>query len=80
MSAWYIFATLGIYPVNPVAGEFVRSFPQCKKITLDVPGTLPVIIERRGTLKQPECRVNKKIIKDNFIPFSVFSRTSSSPL
>jgi predicted alpha-1,2-mannosidase len=28
MSAWYIFATLGFYPVNPVMGDFVLGMPQ----------------------------------------------------
>jgi predicted alpha-1,2-mannosidase len=31
MSAWYIFATLGFYPVNPANGEFVLGVPQVKK-------------------------------------------------
>jgi predicted alpha-1,2-mannosidase len=28
MSAWYIFATLGFYPVNPVSGQYVAGWPQ----------------------------------------------------
>lgn len=28
MSAWYIFSTLGFYPVNPVSGEFIFGAPQ----------------------------------------------------
>jgi predicted alpha-1,2-mannosidase len=30
MSAWYIFSTLGFYPVNPVGGEYVIGKPQVK--------------------------------------------------
>ncbi len=30
MSAWYIFATLGFYPVNPSSGEYVIGKPQVK--------------------------------------------------
>ncbi len=31
MSAWYIFSTLGFYPVNPGSGEFVLGLPQVNK-------------------------------------------------
>jgi len=34
MSAWYIFTTLGFYPVNPANGEFVLGMPQVKKATV----------------------------------------------
>ncbi len=37
MSAWYIFTTLGFYPVNPANGEFVMGLPQVKKATLHLP-------------------------------------------
>jgi predicted alpha-1,2-mannosidase len=32
MSAWYIFSTLGFYPVNPGNGTFLFGVPQAKKI------------------------------------------------
>ena len=31
MSAWYIFATLGFYPVNPANGDFVLGMPQVRR-------------------------------------------------
>ena len=34
MSAWYIFTTLGFYPVNPANGEFVLGNSQVKKATI----------------------------------------------
>ena len=37
MSAWYIFSTLGFYPVNTVSGEFVLGAPQQSKATLHLP-------------------------------------------
>ncbi|MDI9338464.1 MAG: GH92 family glycosyl hydrolase [Alphaproteobacteria bacterium] len=37
MSAWYIFATLGFYPVNPANGVFVLGSPQVKKATIQLP-------------------------------------------
>lgn len=34
MSAWYIFSTLGFYPVNPVSGTFVFGSPLMSKATI----------------------------------------------
>lgn len=35
MSAWYIFSSLGFYPVNPVSGEFVIGAPQIPAAKID---------------------------------------------
>ncbi|MEL7122010.1 MAG: GH92 family glycosyl hydrolase, partial [Bacteroidota bacterium] len=44
MSAWYIFTTLGFYPVNPANGEFVLGMPQVEEavIHLDNSKTLNI--------------------------------------
>ena len=36
MSAWYIFATMGLYPVNPCGGEFVLGAPQLPVVALQL--------------------------------------------
>lgn len=36
MSAWYIFTSLGFYPVNPCGGEFVLGAPQLPKATINL--------------------------------------------
>jgi predicted alpha-1,2-mannosidase len=38
MSAWYIFSTLGFYPVNPVGGEYIIGQPQIKSATVHLEG------------------------------------------
>jgi predicted alpha-1,2-mannosidase len=38
MSAWYVFSSLGFYPVNPVSGEYVIGTPEFDKASIDVPG------------------------------------------
>ena len=38
MSAWYVFACLGFYPVNPCGGEFVLGAPQVPGATLRLAG------------------------------------------
>jgi len=37
MSAWYVFACLGFYPLNPCGGEYVLGVPQIEKATLNFP-------------------------------------------
>jgi predicted alpha-1,2-mannosidase len=37
MSAWYVFAAMGFYPVNPVGNNYELSRPLFKKITLQLP-------------------------------------------
>lgn len=34
MSAWYIFATLGFYPVNPASRQYVAGWPQVSKAAI----------------------------------------------
>lgn len=36
MSAWYIFSSMGFYPVDPCGGEFVIGAPQTEGITINV--------------------------------------------
>lgn len=36
MSAWYIFSTLGFYPVNPGNGEYVIGLPQVSKAIVQI--------------------------------------------
>jgi predicted alpha-1,2-mannosidase len=38
MSAWYVFAAIGLYPVDPVSGEHILCSPLFDKITLQLPG------------------------------------------
>jgi predicted alpha-1,2-mannosidase len=50
MSAWYIFTTLGFYPINPAIGEFVFGMPQVKKATIHLSKnkTLNVILNGKS--------------------------------
>ncbi|KAJ1028564.1 hypothetical protein NDA16_001730 [Ustilago loliicola] len=48
-SAWYIFSSMGIYPVNPVSGEYVVSSPFFEAIEIDIP---PRITHGDGVFKE----------------------------
>ena len=36
MSAWYIFSSMGFYPVDPISGEYVLGAPQMDKISIQL--------------------------------------------
>ena len=48
LSAWYVFATLGIYPMVPASGEFVLAAPQVASATIRLAGgrTLAIRADR----------------------------------
>jgi putative alpha-1,2-mannosidase len=56
MSAWYVFAAMGFYPVNPVSGEYLLSTPLFDRMHLQLSGGRKFMIE-----------VQRKTEKDRFI-------------
>jgi predicted alpha-1,2-mannosidase len=48
MSAWYVFATLGFYPVQPASGSYVAGIPLVRRARIEVPGHPRLTIERIG--------------------------------
>ena len=58
MSAWYVFSSMGIYPVCPGSGQFVIGSPLFKKITLTLENGKKFVIEARNN-----CRKNVYIGK-----------------
>lgn len=48
MSAWYIFTSMGFYPVNPADGHYVFGAPQLSKVTLALPGNKKFVIVAEG--------------------------------
>lgn len=48
MSAWYVFATLGFYPVDASSGAYVAGIPLTDRARIDVPGRRTLQIERVG--------------------------------
>ncbi|MEO7309106.1 MAG: GH92 family glycosyl hydrolase [Chitinophagaceae bacterium] len=66
MSAWYIWSSLGMYPMNPASGEYVFGYPLVNKVTLQLPGnkTLKLLVHRFKKTGEParifKVRFNKK--------------------
>lgn len=45
MSAWYVFAAMGLYPVDPVSGNYALCAPLFDRITLQLPGNKKAVIQ-----------------------------------
>lgn len=48
MSAWYVFATLGFYPLVPTSARYVAGVPLVRQAEIHVPGHAPLRITRVG--------------------------------
>jgi predicted alpha-1,2-mannosidase len=48
MSAWYVFSTMGFYPVNPASGEYVIGSPLFPKVIIHMGNAKPFTIEARN--------------------------------
>jgi predicted alpha-1,2-mannosidase len=64
MSAWYIFSTLGFYPVNPSNATYVLGIPQLKKATVHLGNDKKLIITNTS---KNEIHLNNKIVKGPII-------------
>jgi len=50
MSAWYMFAAMGFYPLNPVSGEYLLCSPIFEQVSVKLPGgnTLMIITHKKS--------------------------------
>ena len=51
MSAWYLFTSLGLYPMNPASGEYVFGFPLLDAATIQLNSGKKIQIRTRGKRK-----------------------------
>ena len=74
MSAWYIFAAMGFYPVNPVSDEYILCTPLFNKITLRLPHAkqLQVICKKQSpqSIYIAAVKWNGKLYDKNFIRYA----------
>ena len=57
MSAWYVFASLGFYPVDPLSGRYELVTPLFRESTINLPNG------RTLRLSAPELSEKKRYIK-----------------
>ena len=71
MSAWYLFAAIGFYPLDPVSGEYALCAPLFDKITILLPTNkqLQIICKRqnKNSLYIKQVKWNGKNYPGNFI-------------
>jgi len=62
MSAWYVFASIGFYPVDPVSGNYMMTAPLFDRVDFQLPGK-----------KKLEIRCHRNNSGDRFISRVVFN-------
>ena len=71
MSAWYMFAAMGFYPVDPVSATYVIGAPQMKRVELSLPGGKTFTVIAEGLSKEhllvDKIYLNGKRYKKNYI-------------
>ena len=69
-SAWYVFSSLGFYPVCPGTNQYVIGSPLFDKVTLEMPGgnTLEIIAEGNGkkAFYIDDITFNGKTVRENY--------------
>jgi len=74
MSAWYMFAAMGFYPVNPVSGEYLLCSPIFDRFKIKLPRgkVLSVICHKKGKNARfiNLVKWNGKVIYRDFITYS----------
>lgn len=73
MSAWYVFAAMGFYPLNPVSGDYLLCSPVFDKMTMQLPGKKQFEISAHKSAADAMCisKViwNGKLYDKNFITY-----------
>lgn len=52
LSAWYVFAAMGFYPVNPASGEYALTCPIFEKVEIALPGGGTFTIKAPGVSRR----------------------------
>jgi predicted alpha-1,2-mannosidase len=70
-SAWYVFSSLGFYPVTPGTDQYVFGSPLFNKVTLNFENGKKLVIDAHGNSKEniyvQDIRLNKKRLNRNYI-------------
>jgi predicted alpha-1,2-mannosidase len=71
MSAWYLFSSLGFYPLSPASGEYALGIPHFKEVTLQLPGDKQLKVKAKDPDKNKlltKVKFNGKLLDKPFIP------------
>lgn len=78
MSAWYVFASLGFYPLNPISGEYMLSTPIFDRAVIRLAGGASMQFIRHnvaaGAGKEPKILLNGHALRNNVITYTQLIR------
>ena len=78
MSAWYVFAAMGFYPLNPVSGEYLLATPLFDKISIQLTdkNKFEIITYKSSAAAKfiSKARWNGKVYGKNFITHSLIKQ------
>lgn len=78
MSAWWLFSSLGFYPVNPASPYYVIGSPFFEKVTINLPGvTQPLVIRAPGAPSKPYVKsftLNGKHVSEPLLHHDQFAK------
>ncbi|MGB3773669.1 MAG: glycoside hydrolase family 92 protein, partial [Leeuwenhoekiella sp.] len=78
MSAWYVFAATGIYPLSPADNELIVTLPLFEDSKWNITGGKEVLISKKGNSRQLDnIEVNGKTLDGYFIPQEIFKTGGS---
>jgi putative alpha-1,2-mannosidase len=73
MSAWYMFAALGFYPLNPVSGEYLFCAPLFDKAAIQLPEgkSFTIITHKTAPSAQyiQQVKLNGQLLVTNYITY-----------
>jgi predicted alpha-1,2-mannosidase len=69
MSAWYIFATMGFYPVNAANARFVLNKPLVKSMRILLPNKPEIAISNNGSSNAVEVYLNNQVVNEKWISY-----------
>jgi predicted alpha-1,2-mannosidase len=64
MSAWYIWSTLGMYPMNPSAGQYVFGLPLIKNASITLPNKKILTIQ---TIENKSTKLSEKYVTSVYL-------------
>lgn len=73
MSAWYVFSSLGFYPVCPGSGEYALGLPAFDEITIHLENGRDFRIKKESD-GSSKCRLNDKTLKEPFLGHDAIMR------
>jgi predicted alpha-1,2-mannosidase len=78
MSAWYVFAAMGLYPLDPVSGEYQLSAPLFDRITVQLAGgkKLEIVTKKKSSsaVYIQSIQLNGKAYDKRFITYAAISK------